>query len=386
MSDEAKWSLTNAAPKRIRGRVSWDHKQLHCAFMALDDGGENEWTGTFAEHASISVRMLTVMAMSAATFAPPESARCASALCRALPSSWMSIKRRLQQPSRRHCGRPTRQKRDSFVISASATMRARPTRRWTSARAIGNAARSTRSRESMAQSSSDDAGSARSEASGCEGRDVRRRKSRVRALRALFSWANEAEENDGQPDDWSQETQVSVKWAPHLDRQGNSEVLRAAPAKVASASRARFAALYDRPPPGWRQHIRDGRVRFRQAKNEHRNPIDIHIPLHPALAESVAAAKVSTNMTFLLTEFGKPFTANGFGNKFKDWCRQADLPHCSAHDVREATSTALAESGATPHQIMAITGHQSLEEVERYTKAANRKKNAGAARAKLSCQ
>lgn len=29
---------------------------------------------------------------------------------------------------------------------------------------------------------------------------------RVRALRALFSWANEAEENDGQPDDWSQET------------------------------------------------------------------------------------------------------------------------------------------------------------------------------------
>ncbi len=27
----------------------------------------------------------------------------------------------------------------------------------------------------------------------------------------------------------------------------------------------------------------------------------------------------------LITEYGKPFTANGFGNKFKDWCRQADL-------------------------------------------------------------
>jgi integrase len=67
---------------------------------------------------------------------------------------------------------------------------------------------------------------------------------------------------------------------------------------------------------------------------------------------------------------GKPFTANGFGNK-KDWCRQADLPHCSAHGVRKATSTALAEAGATPHEIMAITGHQTLEEVERYTKAAS---------------
>ncbi len=27
----------------------------------------------------------------------------------------------------------------------------------------------------------------------------------------------------------------------------------------------------------------------------------------------------------MITEYGKPFTANGFGNKFKDWCRQADL-------------------------------------------------------------
>lgn len=30
-------------PKRIRGRVIWDRKQLDCAFDAFDDGGENEW-------------------------------------------------------------------------------------------------------------------------------------------------------------------------------------------------------------------------------------------------------------------------------------------------------------------------------------------------------
>jgi integrase/recombinase XerD len=85
----------------------------------------------------------------------------------------------------------------------------------------------------------------------------------------------------------------------------------------------------------------------------------------------------------LITEYGKPFTANGFGNKFKDWCRQADLPHCSAHGVRKATSTALAEAGATPHEIMAITGHQTLEEVERYTKAFSRQKTADTGMAKL---
>ncbi|SRR5258707_7870054 len=100
-----------------------------------------------------------------------------------------------------------------------------------------------------------------------------------------------------------------------------------------------------------RQHIRGGRIRLQEAKNERRNPIDIDIPLHPALA----ATKVG-NMTFLITEYGKPFTANELGNKFKDWCRQAHLPHCSAHGVREATSTALADAGATPHVIMAATG------------------------------
>ncbi|WP_271615311.1 tyrosine-type recombinase/integrase [Bradyrhizobium sp. CCBAU 51627] len=132
-----------------------------------------------------------------------------------------------------------------------------------------------------------------------------------------------------------------------------------------------------------RQHIRDGRIRFREAKNEHRNPINIDIPVHPALAESIGAANVSNNMTFLLTEFGKPFTANGFGNKFKDWCCQADPPHCSAHGVRKATATALAEAEATPYEIMAITGHQTLAEVERYTKAVRRRKTADAGMRKL---
>jgi hypothetical protein len=102
-----------------------------------------------------------------------------------------------------------------------------------------------------------------------------------------------------------------------------------------------FVALHGGPTRGCAAFrpagniCRDGRVRFRQAKNEHRNPIDIDIPLHPALAESIAAAKVSTNMT----DFGKPFTANGFGDKFKDWCRRADLPHCLAHGIRKVAPT-----------------------------------------------
>jgi integrase/recombinase XerD len=209
----------------------------------------------------------------------------------------------------------------------------------------------------------------------------------LKALRALFSWANEAEETTVNPT-------IGVKKLRYRSdghHTWTNEEIQQFYDRHPLGSQARLALdllryttgrREDAPRLG-RQHLRDGRIRFRQAKNEHRNPIDIDIPMHQELSKSIAAAKVSAHMTFLLTQFGKPFTANGFGNKFKDWCRQADLPHCSAHGVRKATSTALAESGATPHEIMAVTGHQTLEEVERYTKAANRKTTADAAMAKL---
>ena len=209
----------------------------------------------------------------------------------------------------------------------------------------------------------------------------------LKALRALFSWANEADETNVNPT-------IGVKklryrsdghhtWTNDEIQQFYKRHPLGSQARLAlDLLRYTTGRREDAPRLG-RQHMREGRIRFRQAKNEHRNPIDIDIPLHPELAASIVAAKVTTNMTFLLTQFGKPFTANGFGNKFKDWCRQADLPHCSAHGVRKATSTELAESGATPHEIMAVTGHQTLEEVERYTKAASRKKTADAAMAKL---
>ena len=43
----------------------------------------------------------------------------------------------------------------------------------------------------------------------------------------------------------------------------------------------------------------------------------------------------------------------------------------------------MAENGATPHELMAITGHQTLEEVERYTRQARRRGLADSAMAKL---
>lgn len=130
------------------------------------------------------------------------------------------------------------------------------------------------------------------------------------------------------------------------------------------------------------QHVRDGRVHFTQAKNEHRKPVEIDIPMHPELAATIKATP-SGHMTFLVTTYGKPFTPAGFGNAMRDWCNQANLLHCSAHGLRKACATALAEAGATPHEIAAVTGHMSFEEIERYTRAARKRKLADTAIAKL---
>ena len=135
-------------------------------------------------------------------------------------------------------------------------------------------------------------------------------------------------------------------------------------------------------PPGPTGNPWDGRIRYRQAKNEHRNPVDLDIPMHPDL-KAVIEAMPSNHLTFLTTKHGRSFTPAGFGNRFREWCNDAGLAHCSAHGLRKAAAARLAERGATAHEIMAITGHRSLEEVERYTRAAQRGELADAAMLKF---
>jgi integrase len=86
------------------------------------------------------------------------------------------------------------------------------------------------------------------------------------------------------------------------------------------------------------------------------------------------------NMTFLATSEGRPFTAPGFTNWFRDCCNQARLPNgLSAHGLRKAACRRLAEAGCTAHEIMSISGHTSLREVQRYTAAADQVRLARAA-------
>jgi integrase len=57
---------------------------------------------------------------------------------------------------------------------------------------------------------------------------------------------------------------------------------------------------------------------------------------------------------------------------FRRWCDEAKLPAaCSVHGLRKAACRRLAEAGCSASEIAAISGHSTLSEVGRYTKAAD---------------
>lgn len=121
-----------------------------------------------------------------------------------------------------------------------------------------------------------------------------------------------------------------------------------------------------------KQHAQKGWLIFTQFKNRKKKPIRLAVPIRPEL-QTIIDASPCGELTYLVTEFGKPFTANGFGNKFREWCDAAGLPQCSAHGLRKAAAARLAELGATEKEIMAITGHTTTKEIVRYTKGAQQR-------------
>jgi integrase len=92
------------------------------------------------------------------------------------------------------------------------------------------------------------------------------------------------------------------------------------------------------------QHIHGGRITVRQIKTDMENQDEIlWIPLHPSLRE-ILKATPSGHLTFLVTAFGKPFSADGFGNLFREYCDEAGLPDCSSHGLRKAQMSAARRS------------------------------------------
>ena len=119
---------------------------------------------------------------------------------------------------------------------------------------------------------------------------------------------------------------------------------------------------------GWQHVINGDMIKLRQQKTG----ASLTVPLHPAL-KAMLATLPRTNLTFIVTERGAPFTAQGLGSFFKKQCRLAGLPHCSIHGLRKAAVTRLVNAGCSNEQIKAITGHRSDSALAPYKRAGDQR-------------
>lgn len=212
---------------------------------------------------------------------------------------------------------------------------------------------------------------------------------RVKAVRAVFAWACMAEVGIALTNP-ARDVAYRPKNNPDGHHSWTIEDVERFEARHPIGTKARLAMallLYTAQRRSdivllGRGHERHGGtwLHLTQQKNRRNSPITLDIPMRPELRAIIDASPVG-EITYLVNEFGRPFTANGFGNWFRKRCDEVDPPlkDCSAHGLRKAAATRLADNGATAHEIKAITGHKTLKEVERYTKAADQRRLAEAA-------
>ena len=128
-----------------------------------------------------------------------------------------------------------------------------------------------------------------------------------------------------------------------------------------------------------RQHIKDGVLTIKQQKTG----TPLVIPVHPQL-KAILDATPSEHLTFLITKSGKAYAGNDFSEQFRVWCNEAGLPkRCIYHGLRKTALKQLADAGCNVHGIAAVSGHVTLREIERYTKAFDRERLAREAMAQL---
>jgi Phage integrase family len=122
------------------------------------------------------------------------------------------------------------------------------------------------------------------------------------------------------------------------------------------------------------QLVIDQWLNFQPKKTKHSSGTKVSTPVFPELTR-ILKATPSGHLTFLVRPNGKPYSANELGIQFGRWCDEAGLPkRCRFHGLRKYGAVNLAERGAHPLEVAAWGGWETLTEVLRYIKAAERKK------------
>ena len=127
--------------------------------------------------------------------------------------------------------------------------------------------------------------------------------------------------------------------------------------------------------------IEGGWLRYTQKKTKGmvQVPFDRALPrfadkeAHCYLKQCLAALP-ARHMTWMTTDYGAARSEKAASTWFSKACQKAGLKddeRRTGHGLRSTCEVRMAEKGATTHQIGAWTGHESLSEIEGYTKEVN---------------
>jgi integrase len=124
--------------------------------------------------------------------------------------------------------------------------------------------------------------------------------------------------------------------------------------------------------------VRNGWITWLPHKGRNREePMEVSLPIIADLKAVIDATPVVGTATYLVTQYGKAFSPEGFGNKMKDWCREAGIADKNSHGVRKAAAKRMADRGASTHALMAWFGWLDIKQAELYTRDASRRRLAG---------
>ena len=195
-------------------------------------------------------------------------------------------------------------------------------------------------------------------------------KNLLQALRHLFAWALSRELVEKNPTDgvvferpategfavWS-EAEIA-KFEAHWPI-GTRERLALAIFLFTGLRRGDAAIL-------GRQHVTDGVISIKTEKTG----TPVAIPMLPELREIIAASPTG-DLVYLTGRSGKRMSKEGLGNWFREACDAVGVKK-SAHGLRKAAATRLANNGATVAQLEAIFGWTGGNMASLYTRTADR--------------
>lgn len=203
----------------------------------------------------------------------------------------------------------------------------------------------------------------------------------LKAMRALFRWALEAEMIAADPT--AGVAALPDKTDGHEPWTG--EDIAAFEARWPAGTRERVAMhvlLYTGLRRGdavrlGRQHVRDGVARLAAEKTGEQ----LYIPIPAQLAETLARGPTG-DLAFIAGDHGRPLQADSFGNWFRAACRAAGIRK-SAHGLRKTLATEAANAGASEMELQALFGWRSGRTSSIYTRAAGRERLARQAAKRL---